>query len=206
VGWAHHYFTRDNRDGIVLRIQQKIQFEERTFAQDVVVGLDPDDLPEPSGLRVMIDNKLVLFARRDKGAFVGQRMGIPVVAQAPATLLSSYFLPYLASCLAESQVDQWDGWYLPPASLEAAPLCQVDRVVGENPRAGRYQVNVLGRREMLIDLDPQGGVHQVELRGGTGMRRTTAAEVRERFAKDEEGFGPIENLELAAPSEPVRAN
>lgn len=207
IGWAHHYFTRDNQNAPVLRIQQQIAFDERTFRQDVVIGMNADQPPEPTGLRVMIDDKLVLFARREEGSFSGQRMGIPVQSHAPKEILSSYLLPYIACCLAQNRQDQMDGWYLPPASLEAAPLCQVDRVASPRRAEGNlYQVNVLGRKEMAIYLDRDQTVDRVELRGSSMLIRTTPDDIRQRFPDSDQSFTSIEQLQLAAPAAPVRAN
>ncbi len=207
IGWAHHYFTRDNQNAPVLRIQQQVTFDERTFRQDVVIGMNADQAPEPTGLRVMIDDKLVLFARREQGAFTGQRMGIPVQSQAPSEILSSYLLPYIACCLDKNRQDQIDGWYLPPASLEAAPLCQVDRIASPRRADGSlYQVNVLGRKEMTIYLGRDQIVDRVELRGSSMLIRTTADDIRQRFPDTDQSFSSIEQLQLAAPAAPARAN
>jgi hypothetical protein len=139
--------------------------------------------------------------------FTGQRMGIPVQSQAPAEILSSYLLPYVACCLAKNRQDQMDGWYLPPASLEAAPLCQVDRVTSPRLAEGNlYQVNVLGRKEMTIYLGRDQGVDRVELRGSSMLIRTTPDDIQQRFPDSGQSFGSIEQLQLANPAGPVRAN
>jgi hypothetical protein len=206
IGWGHHYFLRDNQNAAVLRIQQEISFDERTFRQDVVIGVDPDAPPEPTGLRVMIDDKLVLFARRQADDWEGQRMGIPISSRSPRGILSSYLLPYVAASMAQQKIDQMDGTYLPPASLEAAPLCQVDRVPTNEPSSVLFRVQVLGRTESSISLDREGNVSRVELRGGTILDRCAPEDVAQTFPDYQKSFGKIEDLQLTPPAEPVRAN
>ncbi|MBY0587573.1 PDZ domain-containing protein [bacterium] len=206
IGWAHHFFSRDNQQAAVLRIQQQVAFQEKTYRQDVVIGVDPDAPPEPTGLRVMIDDKLVLFARRQKGEWQGERMGVPVTSRSPAGTLSSYLLPYLAASMSQRKIDQCDGVYLPPASLEAAPLCQVDRIKVSGSPQGGYRVCVLGRTEMGIVLDRDGNVGRVELRGGTVLSRSSARDISAAYPDVEKAFSNIEQLQLTPPAEPVRAN
>ena len=180
IGWSHHRRTISTSDsrGQHLGIRQQMRLTDSRLDQFVEARFTPVGGYPLTALNVRFGDKLTLEMTRSGETWNGRRMGIEVSAPY-VEAVSAYTLPYLVESLAAASNGRFDIAYLPPGSVEAAPLCRLDieEVAGQR----HVVIRKFGRVELVAETNGKGRLSRVTGRDGMAMIASTMEDVRRHF-------------------------
>lgn len=178
VGWTRYVFSRKPKDVGSLHIQQYLQQPKFVIQQDVLLNFSLDAYLSLRQMRWITNDKLVLDVHAQGEKWVGTRAGVLVESPLTPQTVSAYLAPYVAASLSENNARGLSCRYLPPGSLESAPLSEIGM---SDVHPSDFVVRKLGREEMRGSIVEGNEVAAIHLRGGFRIEPASEEQVRAAF-------------------------
>jgi hypothetical protein len=205
LGWSHA-FVAERGKRLILRAQSRLDSKHMNEKRDVVVTFSRNKYLSPRSIRLKSKETLVLDLHYDSGKLTGERVGVPVSAEAPADCVSSYLAGHVAAMMPLKPGACLRCSALEPASLVAAPfadICCVGEqpfeVAGKTVKTWHFEQTIFGKTVAQFWIDENRRIVQTLYSNGVKAIPSSEQEVTQYFPNATSEFDVIERLPELAP-------